>query len=124
MSDANRREYERFSAEVLKAEVKEAGGLLTKLKKGRACIVTDLSRAGAGLLSPTGYLPGTSVLLTLETQDGIRARITGTVRFTNPVDARNYRVGVHFHRFEFGKDFNTPEAYETLCHIEERLQSL
>ena len=117
----NRRAHERLAAGSLTATVKEAGGLFNKFKKSHECVVLDLSREGAGLLSATGFEPTSDVLLTLETPDGLRVQLGGRVRFTNPVDARHYRVGIHFH--PAGPEGNAPEALATLRKIEAQLTS-
>jgi len=115
----NRRAHDRVAAGSLTATVKEAGGLFNKLKKSHACVVLDLSREGAGVLSATGFDPMSDVVLTLETPDGLRVQLGGRVRFTNPVDAQHYRVGIHFHTP--GPEGNAPEALETLRKIEAQL---
>lgn len=118
MSVQNRRTHERVAAGSLTATVKEAGGLLNKLKKSHECVVLDLSRDGAGLLSATGFEPTSSVRLTLETPDGLQVELTGTVRFANPVDAAHYRIGVYFDQ---DADANPPAAIDTLRRIEAAL---
>ena len=119
MSEDDRRTHPRIAAGSLTATVKEAGGLFNKLRKSHECVVLDLSREGAGLLSTTGFDPASEVTLTLETADGLRTQLTGIVRFTNPVDAQHYRIGLHFHPPESGK--NPPASLNTLRQIEAQL---
>jgi len=117
MSVSNRRTRDRTSAASIKASIRPVdGGLFGRLRKPQECIVLDLSRAGAGLLSTRGFDPMSEVLLSLETPDGLHAQITGTIRFTNPVDASSYRMGVHF-----SADANSREALATLVSIEAQL---
>lgn len=56
------------------------------------------------------------VLLSLTMPDGLHVRVNGTIRFTNPVDANHYRMGVHF-----DIDTNSGETLETLIQMEGRL---
>ncbi|MBD3619240.1 MAG: PilZ domain-containing protein [Chromatiales bacterium] len=118
MSDANRRQHERHAAGSIKASLRPVnGGLLTRLKKPQDCMLLDLSRAGAGILSTQGLEPSTEIQLALETEDGLHLNVRGVVRFTNPVDASHYRMGIHFH------GDHTPETLQALQQIEARFLS-
>ena len=122
MSVTNRRDHARVSADALTATIRDAGGLFNKLKLPHECRVLDLSREGAGLLSATGLAPMSEIILTLETPDGLRVQLAGTVRFTNPVDATDYRIGVHFADRSTGA--NSAEALKTLHEIERQLAGM
>lgn len=113
----DRRSYERLSAAHVTASIQPAaGGLFGRRRKPHACTVLDLTRTGAGILSTRGFDPMSGIRLTLTMPDGLHVRVNGTVRFTNPVDADHYRMGIHF-----DSEANSDETLRTLILMENRL---